>query len=136
MRRERSISLSACPPESPERSFVRRCWELATLGLPEEQSTTWATYELGKWLDGVECYYLPSEIRAQKVDSPLWSFIEERHNGCCSRLAEGRYEAVHLQITRLIAKAEKTVEEPCFQKPRHAYRQGCGNSLVVEYILT
>ena len=76
--REQTRKFSRMPTKWRERSFVRRCWELATFGLPEEDSTTWATYELAKWLAGVECYYLPSEIRAQKVDSLLWKFIEER----------------------------------------------------------
>ena len=93
-------------------------------GCPRRDSSTWATYELAKWLLGVECYYLHSEARAEKVESLLWTFIQDRHNGYCSRIAEGRHEELRSQITRIISKAEEKSEEPFFQKLRHAYRQG------------
>ncbi len=133
--REATGNVSRMPPEWREKTFIARCWELATFGLPEEDSTTWATYELAKWLLGVECYYLHSEARADKVGSLLWTFIQDRQNGYCSRIAEGRHEELQSQITRIIAKAEEKPEEPYFQKLRHAYRQGYRKPLVVEHIL-
>ena len=134
--REQTGNVSRMPPEWRERTFIARCWELATNGLPEEDSFTWAIYELAKWLAGVECYYLPSEIRANKVHSLLSRFIHDRHNGHCSRVADGRHEEVHRQVARIIAKAEQKAEEPFFQRLRHAYRRGYRKPLVVEHILT
>ena len=134
--REETGTVSRMPAEWREKTFIKRCWELATSGLPEDDSTTWATYELAKWLTGVECYYLPSEIRAQKVNSLLWTFIEDRNNGHCSRFAEGRHHELQTQISRIIAKAEAKVEKDYFQKLRHAYRRGYKFPLVIEHILT
>ena len=129
-------SAEGMPEERRQKKFVRRCWELATFGLPEEDSANWAIYELAKWLCGVECYYLPSEAKIAKVRSLLWTFVEERNNGFCSRFAEGQEKLVKKQIERIIAKAEEKAEEPFFQELRHRYREGYRRPLVIEYILT
>jgi len=90
-------------PDSRSREWPLWVERMARIGLVEEDSMADVVFELAKWLLWIELH--GHDDRQTKTAELLQRYILEKHNGCVTRLGEGKEAEALSHIERIVEGA-------------------------------